>query len=116
MKVAVVGSRNIDSYSLVKEELDIIFNNMNVGTIISGGAKGVDSLAERYARENKIPFIEILPDWRKHGIQAGVIRNTEIVDKCDVLVAFWDGSSKGTLDSINKATKKGKKVFIFKIN
>ena len=77
-----------------------------------GGADGADSLGERYANENNIETLIFLPDWKKHGKMAGFIRNTDIIENAELVVAFWDKTSKGTKDSIDKATKLGKKVLI----
>lgn len=108
MKVAVIGSRTFNDYEEVKRTLSTI----KISTLISGGAKGADSLGERYANENNIPKTIFLPDWEKHGKAAGMIRNTDIINECELVVAFWDKSSKGTKDSIDKANKLGKKVLI----
>ena len=60
--------------------------------IISGGAKGADTLAKRYAAENNIPMKEFLPNWDTFGKSAGYLRNKEIVENCDGLVAFCSRS------------------------
>lgn len=104
MKLAIVGSRSI--------------NNIDIGTyiqevpteIISGGAKGVDTLASEYAIRNNIKLTEILPDYKRYGRGAPIIRNSQIVECCDKLIAFWDGKSRGTLSSINLAKKLGKEL------
>lgn len=100
MKVAVIGSRGFTNKDLLCRELDLL----KPSKIISGGAKGADSLAASYATENNIELLEIKPNW-KIGRHAGLLRNTEIVSSCDFLLAFWDGKSKGTFDSITKAQK-----------
>jgi hypothetical protein len=111
MKYAVVGSRLFNDYDLLRDELNTIDN---ITTIISGGAKGADTLAERYAREHRIELIVIRPDW-SIGISAGILRNKQIVDQCDYLIAFWDGKSKGTKSSIDFAKKLGKDVKIVQV-
>lgn len=103
-KVAVVGSRSFDDYRLLCETLDQF---SDIECIISGGAIGADSLAARYAKEHNITLKVYVPDWSL-GKHAGMLRNTLIVDRCDVVIAFWDGESKGTNDSINKAKKMNK--------
>ena len=108
MKVAVIGSRGFDDYELVVKTL----SNMNITLLVSGGAKGADSLGEKYAKEHNIETRIFLPDWTKYKRAAGVIRNTDIINESDVVVAFWDGESKGTLDSINKAKKLNKSLKI----
>ncbi len=106
VKVAVIGSRNFNDYDLVKKTLD----DMKISLIVSGGAKGADSFGEKYAKEKDINTLIFYPDWKKYGKAAGMIRNTEIVKNSDIIVAFWDGVSKGTKDSINKAKKLNKQV------
>ena len=108
MKVAVIGSRGFNNYDLVKKTL----SNIEITLLVSGGADGADSLGEQYAIENNIETKIFLPDWDKHKMAAGMIRNTDIVNESDVVVAFWDGTSRGTLDSINKAKKLNKKLII----
>ena len=111
MKVAVIGSRTFDDYELVKETL----STFTISLLVSGGAKGADSLGERYANENNITTLIFKPDWKKHGPAAGPIRNTDIVNNADTIIAFWDCESRGTKDSITKAEKLGKEVIIIKI-
>lgn len=101
--VAVVGSRNYKHLRNVDEALDGAQPTM----VVSGGAKGPDSRAARWARSNGVPLVEHIPDWKKHGKRAGFIRNGKIVEGADLVLAFWDGESHGTLDSIKKAIKAG---------
>jgi hypothetical protein len=108
MKVAVIGSRGFNNYDLVKKTL----SNIEITLLVSGGADGADSLGEQYAIENNIETKIFLPDWEKNKRAAGMIRNTDIVNESEVVVAFWDGTSRGTLDSINKAKKLNKKLII----
>jgi len=111
MKIAVVGSRSFTRYNLMKEELD---KEKIITFIVSGGAKGADQLSERYALEKNLPTIILLPDWDQYGKRAGFIRNEQIVNECDKLIAFWDGKSKGTSHSIELAHKLGKEVKVVK--
>ena len=80
--------------------------------IISGGARGADTLAERYAKEANYKLEVFKADWTKHGKQAGFIRNGYIITAADAVVAFWDGTSRGTLDTINKAKALNLPLFI----
>lgn len=116
MKLAVVGSRSFNDYSLLKEILDEYRSINNIDVIISGGAIGADSLAEKYARENNIETLLFLPDWKKHGKSAGMIRNQDIIKNCDTCIAFWDGSSKGTKHSISLAEKNNKKIIVINVD
>lgn len=108
MKIGVVGSRNFNDYIKLKTELD----KYHATFIISGGAVGADTLAKKYADENNIPTVIYLPDWNKYGKSAGAIRNKDIVNNSDMIVAFWDGISKGTAISINLAKKTNKTIEI----
>lgn len=113
MKIAIVGSRDFNNYFLLKTEIDKL--NLDIDLIISGGAKGADSLGERYAKERKIKTKIFYPDWNKFGSKAGPLRNTQIIENSDVVIAFWNGISTGTLDSINKAKRMKKLLFVIDI-
>lgn len=103
MKLAVVGSRTFNDYRLLKEQLDEIHAVTPISTIVSGGAKGADKLAEKWAHQNNVETLIFEPDWEKFGRSAGYLRNKDIVLNSNRLIAFWDGVSKGTLHSINIA-------------
>jgi hypothetical protein len=107
MKLAVVGSRSFIDYEFLKKML--AFHECT--QIISGGARGADRLAKQYAAENGISIREFLPDWDTHGKSAGYLRNKQIVEACDELVAFWDGESRGTKYSITLAEEANKPVY-----
>lgn len=115
INLAVVGSRTFRNYVQMKRELDKIRKSLRVSVIISGGAYGADKLGERYAKENNIPLIVLLPDWKKGGRGAGLARNSDIVDRADFVIAFWDGKSTGTLDTINKTKKTSKKLKVIQL-
>lgn len=104
LKLAIVGSRTFNDYVLVRETL----KDFEIEEIVSGGAKGADRLAERYARDFGFPTKIFLPDWEGQGKAAGFIRNKEIVDYSDGVIAFWDKKSKGTKNSIDLATQQNK--------
>jgi hypothetical protein len=108
MKVAVIGGRKFDDYERLKK----VLNQFNITRIISGGANGADKLSERYATEKNIQTEIYLPDWDLFGKKAGFLRNTTIIENSEVVVAFWDGKSRGTRDSIGKANKLKKDTFI----
>ena len=110
MRIAIVGSRNFNDYEVLKTALESLKKKATL--IVSGGAKGADSLGERWAKENNIETLIFLPDWEKYRKAAGFIRNQEIVLNCDVCVAFWDGQSKGTLSTIELCKKAGKEVVV----
>ena len=112
MKVAIIGSRNFNNYKKLKTILSRIHSQKEIKCIVSGGAKGADSLGEQWADENRIEKLIFLPDWNKHGKQAGFIRNVDIVKNADFVIAFWDGASKGTQHSINLCKKMNKQCFV----
>lgn len=107
--MAVVGSRSINDINL---DMHI---PSGTETIISGGAIGVDKLSEEYANRNNIRKIIIRPDYAKYQRSAPIIRNKKIVDLADLVIAFWDGKSKGTKFTIDYANLQGKKVIVHKI-
>jgi len=117
MKIAIIGSRTFNDYDLLRRSLDefILEANADISLIVSGGAKGADSLGAEYAKENNIETLIFLPDWKKYGKGAGFVRNQLIIDNADFVIAFWDGESKGTLSSINIAKKQKKVCKIVKI-
>jgi predicted Rossmann fold nucleotide-binding protein DprA/Smf involved in DNA uptake len=110
MKIGIVGGRNFTDYQKLKKHLDSIKDQIT--EIISGGAKGADSLAERYAIENNIPLTKYLPEWNKFGKRAGIIRNEYIVKDSDQIIAVWDGVSKGTKNTIQTTAKHGKSIYV----
>ena len=112
MKVAVVGSRGFENYSKLSRVLDKVHVVKPITLIVSGGAVGADSLSEKWAEENGIEILIFKPDWKKYGKRAGFIRNTQIVESADTVVAFWDGESRGTKNSIDTANKLDKPLFI----
>lgn len=109
--MAIVGSRTFADYALLERTMADL---PRPSSIVSGGGKGADTLGAQYARAHDIPLVELLPDWKQYGKAAGMLRNSDIVKAADVVVAFWDGQSPGTRDSLAKATKAGKRVLIVK--
>lgn len=113
MKIAIIGSRNFNGYKLVTEVL--LPYKSKISLIVSGGAKGADSLGEKWAIENNIQTLIFPADWDKHGKRAGFIRNEDIIKNCEGVIAFWDGQSKGTGHSISLAHKYNKPVKVVAI-
>lgn len=112
MIIAVVGSRGFDDYELLKYKLDKIHNRKPITKFVSGGAIGADKLGEQWTKENNIETLIFYPDWKKYGKKAGFLRNEDIIKNSDVVVAFWNGSSKGTKHSIDLAKKQKKPCLI----
>ncbi len=109
MKLAVIGSRNIQ---VVISDADL---PNGVDEIVSGGAVGVDRSAAKYAKEHHIKLTEFLPDYDRYGRCAPLKRNEQIADYADEALAFWNGSSRGTLHTIRLFQQKGKRVTVIKI-
>lgn len=107
MKIAIVGSRNYPDLEVVRQ---FVREQPTTTCIVSGGAKGVDRAAEDEARRRGLEVEIHFPDWDVHGKSAGFIRNRAIVESADEVVAFWDGTSRGTKHSIDLAHKAGKPV------
>lgn len=101
MKTIIAGSRNFSDYDALKT----ICDKHQITEVVCGGAKGADALGERYAQENNIPVKYFRADWDKYGRSAGPIRNEQMAQYADFLIAFWDGQSKGTDNMIRNAKK-----------
>lgn len=104
MKLLIAGSRSIREWDIsdyVPPETDLI---------ISGGAKGVDALAELYADAQGIPKRIIRPQYKLYGKAAPLKRNEEMVELADHVLILWDGQSRGTRYTMEYAAKKGKSV------
>ena len=91
-RYAIIGSRGFTDYELLKSTIQTRGIN-DIGEIVSGGARGADSLAEQYAIDNNIKLTVFYADWETYGCKAGHMRNQYIIDNCDVVLAFWDGIS-----------------------
>ena len=111
MKVAIVGSRR---FSDPQRVIDYVNSLPPRAAIITGGASGVDAAATRAARAKGIP-VQVMPASFDEAADAGksAARNQRLVDACDVLVAFWDGSSKGTRATVDRALDSGREVHVF---
>ena len=114
--LGVVGLRDLrgrefDDFRLLSSELDRY--REWIRKVISGGARGTDRMAIRWAKERGLEYEEFLPDFAAHGRpMAYFVRNHKIGRVCDLMVAFWDGQSRGTRDSIDYARSIGKPVEI----
>jgi uncharacterized protein YeaO (DUF488 family) len=112
MRVIVAGGRDFNNYELVVKTLDRLLPKNEEVIIISGCANGADSLGEQYASDNGLLVERFPADWDKHGKAAGPIRNAQMAEVGDKLIAFWDGESRGTKNMIDTATKKGLEVTV----
>lgn len=117
--VTISGSRGYDNFWEFVHTLDDILHlrrNRTRIRLFEGGAIGVDSLAARYTTLRKIRRERFRADWDGLGRKAGIIRNIEMIDQSDMVVAFWDGASKGTKHAIEYGLKKRKRVIIVRVD
>ncbi len=123
MKVIIAGSRTLSLMSLLDQAVVRAGNywmlqdpgnwkNYMYTEIVSGGAQGADALGERYALNKQIPLKVFSADWETHGKKAGILRNIEMADYSDALIALWDGKSKGTFHMISEMMKRNKLIYI----
>jgi len=111
VKLLICGSRDFNDFDFMSRRLDEYLSSADLSKIeiVSGGAMGTDTLAERYARENNIQFTKFPAEWDRYGRSAGFIRNDEMAKYCsgpkNTCVAFWDGSSSGTKGMMKSALR-----------
>ena len=101
--VCINGSRNITAI-----DLDRFIDPSHIGCVVTGGAAGVDTIAEKWAKNNNIEWVCYLPRWDIYGKRAGILRNKDMIDFADVLISFWDGQSPGTKQAIEYAIEIGR--------
>ncbi len=117
LRVIVAGSRSVNSYDAVSLAIEnaMVMWGCDLFTILTGGARGADTLGKRWAQENGQPWSSEPADWVAHGKAAGPIRNRRMATMADALVAIWDGESKGTENMILEACKRGLLVHVVKV-
>ena len=106
LKIIIAGGRDFNNYDLLKYTCDYLLKDQLNVEIVSGAAKGADSLGEQYAKEKGYLIKQFPADWDAHGKSAGYKRNSDMADYANALIAFWDGTSKGTQHMINLANSK----------
>ncbi len=112
-RVIVAGGRDFSDYVLLKQTMDILLSNIKEDiTVVCGKARGADTLGEQYAKERGYAVAYFPADWDKYGKAAGFIRNEQMAQNADALVAFWDGRSRGTRNMIELARQYNLKVRI----
>lgn len=116
-KVIIAGSRGFSNYKLLKEKCNEYLREKrkeyNI-IIISGGARGADTLGEKYAQDEGFS-LEVFPaNWNKFGKSAGFIRNEQMAEIADALIVFWDGKSHGTKHMIE--IMENKKLLVRVVN
>ena len=114
MRVIIAGGRDYHNYNTLLDA--IVECNFNIQTVVSGGAKGVDALGERYAEGADVPLKIYRADWENNGRAAGPLRNQKMAENADALIALWDGKSRGTKNMIETATKMGLLVYVKRID
>ena len=110
MRIVVSGSRTINDVKAIERELAREFAVKDI--VVTGGCRGVDQIAYDYARRMFCDTEVHEADWTKHGKAAGPIRNAEMMQDADLLIAFWDGISRGTRNAIDEARKLGVETHI----
>ena len=114
-RIVIGGCRDYNDYKAFRSFVDRCIEKIGEGcsiTVISGHCSGVDMMGERYAKERNLG-LEIFPaDWKRYGRAAGPVRNKQMVEACDSVIAFWDYKSKGTKSLISYAEKLGKEIFV----
>ena len=122
LRVIIAGSRDFNDYELLKKSaIEIITKKTmlpDLTRIVSGGARGADTLGERFANEMGLEISRFIPDWEGLGKRAGYVRNAEMAkfavadDNDGMLIAFWDGQSRGTKHMIDLAKRYGLEVHV----
>ena len=113
MKLIIAGSRNFNNYALVEKtiaEMDI-----EITEVVCGDARGADTLGEEWAIAHSVPVKHFPADWNSYGKAAGYIRNAEMANYGDYLLAFWDGHSPGTkhmINSMKRINKHGNVIIV----
>lgn len=110
MKLLIAGSRSIEDFDLsgyVPPDTELI---------ISGGARGIDHVAEQFAKKQGISSLVLRPQYQKYGKGAPLIRNEEMVALADAVLVVWDGVSRGTKHTLEYAKRAGKKVTVIMLS
>lgn len=110
-KVIIAGTRDFSDYEMLRSYADFKLSQIKEPIeIVSGHARGADTLGERYSEEKGYKLKLFQADWEQYGKSAGVKRNMQMAEYANALLAFWDGNSRGTKNMIELARKKGLKV------
>ena len=117
-RVVIAGCRDFTDYKQAKEYIDFCISNIRQEyriIIVSGGAKGADTLGEQYAKKNGFEIERYLADWDTYGKSAGPRRNKIMAEVSDYVICFWDGKSRGTKSMIEYARQFNKPLKIKEI-
>lgn len=128
IRMIIAGSRTFNDYNKLEVAVSDVIGGLKnqIGNpiqikIVSGKARGADRLGERYAREYGYEVVEFIPDWAGLGKKAGYIRNVNMAEYASedenrgVLIAFWDGESRGTMHMINIARRYSLQVYVVEV-
>lgn len=115
MKFIVAGGRNFDN-RVIMDKILSEYINPPFDVIISGCARGADTLGAEWAVLHGIPLQTFPAEWDKYGKSAGFIRNADMGAYADAAIIFWDGTSKGTKHMIQTMKKLGKPYTVFNYN
>jgi glycerophosphoryl diester phosphodiesterase len=115
MKTIITGGRDVINPELLEKA--IMQSRFAITEVVCGGARGADDLGQKWAGNgNLIPVKLFPPEWNRYGKAAGMVRNKEMAEYADALIALWDGASKGTKNMIGLASKRGLKVYVFRVD
>ena len=112
MKIIVAGGRDFNDYDFLKKKLTEIIKED--AEIVSGLARGADTLGIKYADEFGVKVKKFPAEWEKYGKSAGYRRNEDMAKYSDICVCFWDGFSKGTKHMIDLSKKYNLKTIVFR--
>lgn len=113
MKTIIAGGRDVVDYFHLEEALEGY--RCDISEVVSGGAQGADALGERYAKGAGLPLKVFKADWQANGKAAGPIRNRQMAEYAQALIAIWDGKSAGTKNMIEEARSRGLHVHVHMI-
>lgn len=113
MRVIIAGSRTINEKD-VREALHRCPWVGFISAVVSGTARGADEFGENWAREHSININKFPADWEKFGKRAGPLRNKEMAENAEGLIAVWDGQSRGTFSMIDLAKKRGLRISVLR--
>lgn len=121
IRCIIAGCRDFSNYSLLRDTANRIFQNKDIRNliIISGHCSGADQLGELFASRNNLPCVKFPADWKTYGKAAGPIRNRQMAEYASqqngILLAFWDGRSRGTRNMIHMAEEYKLEIHIVQI-
>lgn len=110
--IAIIGSRTFNNFPLLSHVVSELCSKRKFDTVVSGGAAGADTLGTSFAIQHGMKVKIFLPEYNLFGRRAPIVRNIDIVNNADYVLAFWDGKSKGTFHAINYARRCGKEIQI----